>query len=96
MRAVTCTQDSVTASLALVEGSVISVRRTSGVIPGSSVSPATATPLEWTQQSHSVTLNLENATVWRVNLKCEKIFREAFKKNHFFNIFLIFSKTFFL
>ena len=66
-RAVICTQGSVTASLALEGGNAISARRTSGVTPVFSACPATATPVEWTRRSPSVTHRRGNATAWRVN-----------------------------
>ena len=82
MRAVTCTQDSVTASLALVEGSVISVRRTSGVIRVSNVFPAIVTRRVSTQTTPSATRPLGNAPAWKV---CSALFelRELVKPSEF-------------
>jgi len=62
-RAVTCTLVSVSAGQGLEGGSVTSVRRTSGVTPMCSASPATATPVGWTLRRLSVTQKLADATV---------------------------------
>ena len=89
-RAVTCTLGSVSAGQGLEGGSVTSVRRTSGGTPMCSASPATATPVGWTQRRLSVTQKLADATVWRVIkifVVCDKMFVV---------LFVLFAINFFL
>ena len=89
-RAVTCTLGSVSAGQGLEGGSVTSVRRTSGGTPMCSASPATATPVGWTQRRLSVTQKLADATVWRVInifVVCDKMFAVLFVL-FAFNIFV--------
>ena len=89
-RAVTCTLGSVSAGQGLEGGSVTSVRKTSGVTPMCSASPATATPVGWTLRRLSVTQKLADATVWRVInifVVCDKMFAVLFVL-FAFNIFV--------
>lgn len=65
---VTCTWDSVTASLGSEGGSATNARRTSMETPGLSVYPATVILWAWTRTGHSVTGGQETASVWKVFL----------------------------